>query len=93
MARIEVSPVNDTDTRFDVTVRDEDGSETKHEVTVTDPDWERFGDGYASRADLVEASVRFLVAREPKESILSSFDLGVIARYFPEYETTIRPST
>jgi hypothetical protein len=28
----------------------------------------------------------FLLKREPKESILRSFDLTVISRYFPEYE-------
>ena len=28
----------------------------------------------------------FLLEREPKESILRSFDLTVISRYFAEYE-------
>lgn len=38
---------------------------------------------------LVEASFRFLLDREPKESILSRFDLSVIERYFPEYPVRI----
>jgi hypothetical protein len=40
-----------------------------------------------------EAFVRdcfaFLLEREPTESILSSFDVGVIGRYFPEFERVI----
>ena len=36
--------------------------------------------------DLVRRSFVFLLAREPKTSILRRFELLVIARYFPEYE-------
>ncbi len=39
--------------------------------------------------DLVEASFRFLLDRESKESILKEFDLAVIPRYFPEYDSII----
>jgi hypothetical protein len=38
----------------------------------------------------VRACFDFLLEREPKESILRSFDVTVIGRYFPEFETTIR---
>jgi hypothetical protein len=31
----------------------------------------------------------FPLEREPTESILSSFDVGVIGRYFPEFERVI----
>jgi hypothetical protein len=71
--------------RFTVTIREGDGSPSEHEIGVPDADWERFGGGYETRAELVEESVRFLLEREPKESILRSFDLRDIARYFPEY--------
>ena len=30
--------------------------------------------------------MRFLLDREPKESILSAFDMGVVRRYFPEFD-------
>lgn len=40
-------------------------------------------------SDLVRRSFEFLLAREPKESILRSFELPVIGRYFPEYERSI----
>ena len=63
------------------------GSSTAHEVTATPGDMEHFG--AATPEALIEASFRFLLDREPKESILREFDLAVIPRYFPEYETTI----
>lgn len=73
---------------FTVTVR-EGGGQTVHRVTV-DPDYARklTGDA-ASTEDLLRQSFEFLLEREPKESILRSFDLPVIGRYFPEYEHTI----
>lgn len=39
---------------------------------------------------LIEKSFEFLLDRESNTSILSTFDLPVIARYFPEYESKIR---
>jgi hypothetical protein len=74
-----------TGRRFTVTIREGDGSPSEHQVGAPDADWERFGGGYGTRAELVEASVRFLLEREPEESILRSFELRDIARYFPEY--------
>jgi hypothetical protein len=86
---VEVRATGDGGTAFAVTLRDDDGSRTTHEVTVSEPDWERFGRGFLTREALVEASFTFLLEREPKESILGSFDLGVIQRYFPEYPEKI----
>jgi hypothetical protein len=73
-----------------VRIDDPGGSSTSHEVRVTPADLERFAPGADDPADLVRRSFRFLLAREPKESILRSFDLPVITRYFPEYEREIR---
>jgi hypothetical protein len=39
---------------------------------------------------LVRRSFEFPLEREPKESILSRFDLRVIARYFPEHDDEMR---
>jgi hypothetical protein len=36
-----------------------------------------------------EAAFRFLLDREPKESILRRFDVTEILRYFPEFEREI----
>lgn len=63
---------------YEVTV-DDGSTSTSHVVTV---DITRDG---VDDEDLVEASFRFLLDREPKESILSRFDLSVISRYFPDY--------
>ena len=74
---------------FQVTV-EEGRSETQHHVTLTESDYRRLAGGEASPEELVPESFRFLLEREPKESILRSFDLTVIGRYFPEYERVIR---
>lgn len=66
------------------------GDPTIHDVSVTPIDLARYAPGASEPADLVARSFAFLLAREPKESILRRFDLPVIARYFPEYERTIR---
>jgi hypothetical protein len=63
---------------------------TLHEVSVTTADLARLSPGVRDPSNLVGRSFAFLLAREPKTSILSRFDLAVIARYFPEYEREIR---
>ncbi len=63
---------------------------THHHVTLQKSDYKRLAEGSTSPEGLVEASFRFLLEREPKESILRSFDLTVISRYFSEYEQEIR---
>jgi hypothetical protein len=67
-----------------VTVRD--SGETRHRVHVADADLARLDPGAASPRELVAASFAFLLERESNQSILRSFDLMVIGRYFPEYE-------
>lgn len=71
-----------------VAIHDERG-DSKHRVTVTDDDLSWLGIE-ASRQEVLEESFRFLLEREPKEAILSRFDLHVIARYFPEYRDEMR---
>ncbi len=65
-------------------------SESVHRVTLHDTDRQRLSDGGSSPERLIEESFRFLLEREPNTSILREFDLPVIARYFPEYESEIR---
>lgn len=71
-----------------VTVAD-GGSETRHSVTFTRADFQRLTTSGGTPESLVRRSVEFLLAREPKESILMSFALPDIGRYFPEYEREI----
>jgi len=77
------------DGRYAVIVSDT-GGETRHTVTVRAAYAEKLTGGKAAVETLVERSFEFLLAREPKEDILPEFDLSVIARYFPEYESEIR---
>jgi hypothetical protein len=68
----------------------ERGGETRHEVTLSEHDFARLGTGYTTPEEFVHACFAFLLAREAKEQILSSFDVSVIPRYFPEFENKIR---
>ena len=68
----------------------EGGSSTTHVVSVSAADLARLAPGARSPEDLVTRSFEFLLAREPRESIIARFDVTVIGRYFPEYERTIR---
>ena len=72
-----------------VTVTDKGGSRA-YEVRVTPPELARLDPGATEPTELVRRSFEFLLAREPKESILGSFGLAVISRYYPEYEREIR---
>jgi hypothetical protein len=90
MAEIGVTSSDKGDAfEFQVTVR-EGKSQTQHRVTLDKADYERLAGGQASPEELVSESFRFLLEREGKESILRSFDLTVIGRYFPEYERQIK---
>lgn len=75
---------------YQVTV--ESGSATRHTVTLTPEYWQRLTGGRVPAETLVEKSFEFLLERESNTSILRSFDLPVIQRYFPEYERTISES-
>ena len=67
-------------------------SEKEYEVSVTDGYWRKLTAGNITPADFVKKSFVFLLEREPKESILSKFDLRKIQQYFPEYERAMRDS-
>jgi hypothetical protein len=67
-----------------VDVSDADGR-SEHVVRVSPADLDRWGQG-RSTEQLVADSFAFLLEREPKESILTEFNLSVITRYFPDYE-------
>jgi hypothetical protein len=90
MAEINVSKTERNEIYdLQVTVKEGD-SQTRHQVTLKKSDYERLTGGEASPETLVIESFRFLLEREPKESILRSFELTVISRYFPEYEREIK---
>ena len=85
MAEITVHPIGGG--RFSVRVED-GGSATEHHVTVSRDDLERLGSGRTPDA-FVRDCFAFLLEREPKDSILRSFDVSAIGRYFPDFEREI----
>lgn len=58
-------------------------------VTVSRAELDKYAPGEYEPTALVEASFRFLLEREPEQSILRSFSLSTIERYFPEYREVI----
>jgi hypothetical protein len=65
------------------------GSTSSHEVTIPEGYLEKLGIAAVAPKRVIEESFRFVLEREPNTSILASFELPVIARYFPEYEKEI----
>ena len=86
-AKIEVEKINVS--LFCVRVV-EGGSESSHQVTLDSKDHAKLAGSAVEPDELIRKSFEFLLEREPKESILSRFDLSVISRYFPEYEREIK---
>lgn len=75
--------------RFQVTVT-EGASQSVHTVTLETGYYEKLTGKQISEEDLIQRSFQFLLEREPKESILRQFDLSVINRYYPDYESKIQ---
>jgi hypothetical protein len=86
-ARIEVEKFDASHFRVRVI---EGASESTHQVTLNPKDLTRFAGATAEPEELIRKSFEFLLEREPKESILARFDLSVISRYFPEYESEMK---
>jgi hypothetical protein len=63
---------------------------TLHRITAGVDDVEYLTGGKANAERLIEESFRFLLERESNASILRSFRITDISRYFPEYEREIR---
>jgi hypothetical protein len=86
-AKIQVQRI--ADGVFQVTVS-EGASRTSHRVTLQSSYYQQITDGKVDAAELVRHSFEFLLKHEPKESILSKFDLTDISRYFPNFERDIK---
>ena len=90
MIRVRAEPKGD-DYVCEVSV-DDAGQHSRHAVTVKRADLERWAGGTERQdvEDLVTRSFAFLLEREPPSAILATFDLSVIQRYFPEYDSAFR---
>ena len=88
MSRTSFSIEKRTDDIFVVTVAD--SVTTTHKVTVTDQSLTDLADNKVTKTQLLDFSFNFLLDREPNTSILSSFDINVISRYFSDYRDEVR---
>jgi hypothetical protein len=75
-----------------VTLREGGLDISSHHVRVWQADLARLAPYATEPSALVKASFKFLLERESPQMINRSFDLTDIARYFPEYEATIKRS-
>ncbi len=88
---IAVEKTKDDAKGFAFTVSVQEGrGESRHEVTLARSDFERLARAGETPEAFLRRCFEFLLAREPKESILSRFDVTVIGRYFSEFEREIR---
>ena len=62
----------------------------EYNVNLDDEYWQYLTGGKIAKEELIKKSFEFLLEREPKESILSRFNLRIINQYFPEFEEEIR---
>ena len=73
---------------FQVTVAD--SMTTTHEVTVNDQSLTDLTENKMTKTQLLKFSFNFLLDREPNTSILSSFDINVISKYFSDYRDEVK---
>ncbi|MFP4447620.1 MAG: hypothetical protein ACLFPH_02725 [Bacteroidales bacterium] len=73
---------------FQVTIEDEK-SKSSHTVTLKDKFYKKLTGGVIPKEELIKKSFEFLLEREPKEAIMPNFNLDVISRFFPEYESYV----
>ena len=62
---------------------------TFHTVSLEPEYYEKLTSGKVTPETLIVKSFEFLLEHESNTSILSSFNLPLISRYFPQYEKTI----
>ena len=62
-------------------------STTTHIVTVVDTIHDKLTKGKISKETLLEKSFEFLLEREPNTSIMPQFEIEVISKFFPDYES------
>jgi hypoxanthine-guanine phosphoribosyltransferase len=73
--------------KYEVTVQS--NTITTHIVSLSDEVHKNLTNNKVTKEELLDFSFKFLLDREPNTSIMSSFELTVISRYFSEYENSV----
>ena len=73
---------------YEVTVRS--NTITTHLVTLSDEVHKNLTNEKITKEELLDFSFKFLLDREPNTSIMSSFELTVISRYFSDFEKSVK---
>ena len=84
-AKITVTKIKENQLMIFEVIVDENGSQSKHKVSLNRADYQRFTGGHSNPEALIRTAFEFLLEREPKEKILTDFDFTVISRYFPTF--------
>ena len=63
---------------------------TTHTMTVTDQSLTDLAGDNTTKTQLLAFPFNFLLDREPNTSILSSFEINVISKYFSDYRDEVR---
>ena len=77
-----------SDKKFEVIINAD--QETIHKVFISNQTYLDLTSKKISKKELVKFSFEFLLEREPNTSILSSFELNIISKYFPEYLLSVK---
>ncbi len=72
-------------------VIEESNTSTSHQVSMTKEFYKKLKTNSTSQK-IVKHSFQFLLENEPKESILSEFDISIISTYFPDYLKKLKKS-
>ncbi len=73
---------------YEVTVKSK--TVTTHLVNLSDEVHKNLTNEKVTKEELLDFSFKFLLDRESNTSILSSFELTVISRYFSDYEKSVK---
>jgi len=77
-----------SNSEYEVTVNS--NTTTTHIVTLSHEVHTNLTNDKVTKEELLDFSFKFLLDREPNTSILSSFELTVISRYFSDYEKSVK---
>ena len=63
---------------------------TEHAITMSKDAYQKLTQGKITPEECVRKAIEFLLTKESKEAIMSSFDIMLIGRYFSDFESAFR---